>query len=176
MMNKKETYKIIYYSVIAFIGVVVIFLVISTFSIPGNFKVKIVQSGSMEPAIDMGSIVIVKSENNYKIGDIITFSKEIKYQEPITHRIYDIKIVGSQPHYITKGDANNTPDQREILKKDIIGKVVFHIPYIGYAVDFTKKPIGFALIIIVPAAVIIGDEIRKIYDEIKKKKEKEINE
>jgi len=37
-------------------------------------------------------------------------------------------------------------------------------------VDFAKKPAGFALIIIVPAAIIIGDEIKKIFKELKKQK------
>ena len=82
-------------------------------------------------------------------------------------------MVDGKPVYITKGDANNAPDTREVFQKDIIGKVLFDIPYVGYAVDFAKKPIGFSLIIIVPAAVIIADEIKKIFYEIKKKKTKE---
>jgi len=41
---------------------------------------------------------------------------------------------------------------------------------LGFAVDFAKKPIGFVLIIGIPAIVIISDEIKKIYDETKKKK------
>ena len=77
----------------------------------------------------------------------------------------------SQPRYITKGDANNAPDQEEITKREIIGKVLFSVPYLGYAVDFAKKPLGFSLIIIIPASIIIFDEIKKIFGEIKKKKE-----
>ena len=47
------------------------------------------------------------------------------------------------------------------------------IPFVGYAVDFAKKPLGFALIIIIPATLIIYDEIRKIYGELKKSAKKE---
>lgn len=131
-----------------------------------------VLSGSMEPEIKTGSIVIVKPASEYKIGDVITFN-ESKGKAPITHRIYDIKIVDSEPLYITKGDANDTPDQIEIKKKDIVGKVLISVPFVGYAIDFARKPMGFALIIIIPAAVIIFDEIMKIYAEIKKKKKTE---
>jgi len=42
------------------------------------------------------------------------------------------------------------------------------IPYLGYAVDAAKKPLGFALIIIVPAVLIIFGEVKKIVEEIKK--------
>ena len=129
----------------------------------------------MAPAIKMGSVVIVKPADDYKIGDVITFGPYSKIKAPTTHRVYDMKVVGGEPVYITKGDANNAPDSREIKKSDIVGKVLFDVPYMGYAVDFAQKPLGFALIIIVPAAIIVFDEIKKIFDEIKKKKEKTIH-
>jgi signal peptidase len=118
----------------------------------------------------MGSVVMVKPAADYKIGDVITFGPYSKTKAPTTHRIYDIKVTGGEPIYITKGDANNAPDARELQKKDILGKVLVSVPYVGYAVDFAKKPMGFALIIIVPAAIIIYDEIRKIINEMKIKK------
>jgi signal peptidase len=167
-----KSLKIIYYIVIAFIVLVAILLIFSAFPIPGNYKVLVVQSGSMEPKIKTGSIVVVKPEKDFKIGDVITFGPYSKTKAPTTHRIYDVKVVGGETVYITKGDANNAPDTREIKKADIVGKVLFSVPYLGYAVDFAKKPIGFALLIIVPAALIIVDEIKKIYAEIKKKKTK----
>lgn len=130
----------------------------------------------MEPKIKMGSIVLVKPVSDYKIGDVITFGPYSKTKAPTSHRIYDIRVVDSQPVYITKGDANNAPDPREIQKKDIIGKVLFSVPYVGYAVDFAKKPLGFGLIIIVPALLIIFDEVKNIFREIKVKKPKETEE
>ena len=165
-----KIFKSIYYVLIGFIILVVLLLIVSVLPITGNYKVMTVISGSMDPEIKMGSVVIVKPVANYKIGDVITFGTISKTSSPTTHRINDIKIVDGNPVYITKGDTNNAPDVREVQKKDIIGKVLFDISYIGYIVDFAKKPIGFALIIIIPAAVIIFDEIKKIFYEIKKKK------
>ena len=165
-----EIFKTIYYIFIAFISLIALLLIISIFPITGNIKFMIVQSGSMQPAIKMGSVVMVKSANDYKIGDIITFGEITRIKSPTTHRIDDIKIVEGEVYYITKGDANNASDQKEISKKEIIGKVLIDIPYLGFAVDFAKKPIGFVLIIGIPAVVIISDEVKKIYDETKKKK------
>ena len=166
----KLSFKIIYYIFIAFIGVVALLLVVSAFPITGNYKLMIVQSESMTPAIKMGSIVVIKPAQDYEIGDVISFGETSRIESPITHRIYDIKITEGIVSYITKGDANNAPDQREVLEREIIGKVLLSIPYIGYAVDFAKRPLGFALIIIVPAAIIIFDEVKKILKEIKKSK------
>ena len=169
-----KSLNIIYYIFIASIVIIAGLLIISIFPITGNIKFMVVQSGSMEPAIKMGSIVMVKPVEEYKIGDIITFDLSASGIGYITHRIYDIKVVEGEVSYITKGDDNNAPDLREILRREITGKVLLSIPYVGYAVDFAKKPLGFALIILIPATVIISDEVKKIYGEIKKKKTDEI--
>lgn len=163
----KTAFRIIYYVCLGFLGVVVLLLIVSVLPVMGNYKIKIVLSGSMEPEINKGGIVAVKPDQDYKIGDVINFQDG---SESVTHRINDMRIVGGEAKYITKGDANNAPDRREISKKEVLGKVIFDVPYLGYLVSFVQKPVGFILLLVVPAAVIIGDEARKIYVEIKKKR------
>lgn len=158
----------VYYIFIAFIVAVAGLLIISVFPITGNIKFMIVQSGSMAPAIKMGSLVMVKPIDDYKIGDVITFGPVTKTKAPTSHRIQDIKVNEGNVVYITKGDANDNTDAREIQKKEVLGKVVFSIPYLGYVVNFAKQPLGFALIIITPALVIIFDEVKKLYEEVKR--------
>ncbi len=170
-MSISRLFRIFYYIFLVFLGAVAVLLIVSVLPITGNYKVMVVQSGSMEPAIKTGSIVVVKPAEEYKIGDVITFGAHTKIKAPTTHRIYDIRVIEGEPRYITKGDANEEPDAKEVLSRDIIGKVLFHIPYVGFAVEAAKKPVGFMLIICVPAALIIGDEIRKIIAEVKKRKE-----
>ncbi|MDP2741323.1 MAG: signal peptidase I [bacterium] len=165
-------YKIVYWSFLFFIGIIGLLLLVSSFPISGNIKFLTVQSGSMSPAIKTGSVVMISPAKDYKIGDVITFGQMSKSKAPITHRINDIKVVGGNPVYITKGDANNATDIKEIQKKDVIGKVLFNVPYFGYAVDFAKKPLGFLLLIIIPAIAIIYDEIKNIWKEILKIKNK----
>jgi len=168
--------KIAYYIIVGLLCLIAVFLIISILPITGNFKILTVLSGSMEPSIHTGSVVIVKSapsassgQATYKIGDVITFGLGTK--TPTTHRIQDIKVQAGQETYITKGDANKTPDAKEITRKDIIGKVRFSIPLLGYVVSFVRKPLGFMILIIVPAIAIIMDEVKKIYTELKTKKQ-----
>ncbi len=167
----KILFKIIYYAVIGFVGIVAVLLLISAYPVTENYKVMIVLSGSMEPEIKMGSIVVVKPIERYNIGEVITFQTRTD-GDPTTHRINDIKVVGGELKYITKGDANNAPDQREISQSNILGKVFIDIPYLGYLVSFVKNPVGFLMMLFLPALVIIIDEGIKIYAEIKKKKNK----
>ncbi len=165
-------FKVAYYFLIAVIAVVALLLLISIFPLTGNFKVLTVLSGSMETAIHKGSVVVVKPVTEYKIGDVITFGQNTKTKAPTTHRIFDLKVESGVPVYITKGDANNDPDQKTVTTKEIIGKVLFSVPFVGYIVSAARKPWGFTLIIIVPAAIIIYDEIKKIINELKKAKQK----
>lgn len=150
----------------------VILLAVAALPLAGNYKLLTVLSGSMEPAIHTGSVVVMAPAKDYKIGDVITFDDAGRNNIPTTHRINDIKIIGGSPVYITKGDANNTPDGREITQNEIDGKVLFSIPYLGYVFAFMKKPLGFALLIIIPALLIIGEEGKNIYRELEKNKKK----
>lgn len=164
--------KIAYYAVFAALIVLALLVIISAFSITGSYKLFVVQSGSMEPAIKTGAVVVVKPAEEYQIGEIITFGLVSKTRAPTTHRIHDIRIQGGVPIYITKGDTNNAPDPREIRDRDIIGRVVLDVPYVGYAVATARKPYGFAALIIVPAAIIIFDQSKNIYSELKRMKGK----
>jgi len=157
--------KVFYYVTLGLLGLIALLLVVSLIPVPGNYEVMVVRSGSMRPAIKTGGIVVVRPTSNYEVGDVITFSGE--RGRPITHRIYDKKTKEGELYYITKGDANENPDQGGITKDKIIGKVLFDLPYLGYAVNFAKQPLGFALIILIPAIIIIADEVKKIYKELK---------
>lgn len=165
----KKVFKIIYGIILAAIAIVALFLIFSAIPVKGGYKTLIVLSGSMEPKIHTGSVVAVRPAKEYKVGDVITFGEKTKTKTPTTHRIYEIKEVNGTKSYITKGDANNAPDQKPVSEKEILGKVLFSVPYAGYAVAAAQKPVGFMLIIVVPAVIIIYDEAQKIKKEIMKK-------
>lgn len=157
-------------------AVVATVVLASILPIPGKLEIKIVQSGSMEPTIKTGSLVIIKPENFYKTGDIITFGKDTKKEVPTTHRIVAERIENGEQVFKTQGDANEDPDTREIRKNEIIGKTIFDVPYFGYIVDFAKKPIGFVIFIVLPALYIAYDEAVKIFKEIRKMCDKKLKE
>ena len=119
----------------------------------------------MEPAIPVGSIVVIKpaNPNTLKIGDIICFKIKSESSTTVTHRIFNITDEG----FITKGDANEDPDQWIIKKENIIGKVIAVIPYLGYLGHFVRTPIEFTLLIIIPATLLIILEIKNIIKETK---------
>ena len=163
----KIVFNSIYYLFVLCLVCVGVLLLSTMTPISGNIKVKIVKSGSMEPAIRTGSIVIIKAEPTYHVGDIITFGLDTKTQIPTTHRIVAISTDPS-PIYSTKGDANDASDPSNTRFGDIHGKVITAIPYLGFILDFARKPLGFGLLVGVPATLIILEELGKIWAEIRR--------
>lgn len=129
----------------------------------GNYSAYVVQSGSMEPALPTGSVVITQSLPRYTVGDIITFGRAGSDQL-VTHRIVRKNAEG----FITKGDANNDIDPGTVLPEEIVGSARFTVPYLGYLVDFTKTPRGFVVMVVIPATIIIYEELKTISIEIRK--------
>lgn len=126
-----------------------------------NTKVFIDNTSSMLPIIKPGSVIFSQKTNSYKIGDIITF-----VSEPIstTHRIYKIINRDGSDFYITKGDRNDALDNYLIPQKNIIGKVIYIVPYLGNLINFLKTRPGLYLFIILPTLTIIIIEIKKIFN------------
>ena len=160
-------FSIIRIATIVFVGFFAVILIGTSLPLSHGYQVRIVTSGSMEPAIKTRSIIFIRPTETLKKGDIITFKNNAS-TIPTTHRIVDVRIQSGTEYFLTKGDANNGPDSAEIPKEDVLGKVFLSVPYVGYITDFVKKPLGFLLLIIIPLLTVAYDEIKKIIDEIKK--------
>lgn len=119
---------------ISFLALVILLVLISLFSC-NHFRIYCILSGSMEPTISTGSLILVDTDVSLQLHmeDIVTFTKQ---DSIITHRI--VKQINDQK-FITKGDANNNDDPTPLYKSQIIGKVILTIPYIGYIVLFIRR-------------------------------------
>ena len=128
-----------------------------------------VLSGSMEPTYHVGSIVYVKKVDvtTLKVGDPITF--RLTNNVIATHRIIEIHGEGTpELGFRTQGDANETVDGITPAE-NVIGKVYFSIPYLGYVSNFVQKPKGLFIVVGTCVAVLI---ISTLIDVIFSKPEK----
>lgn len=137
-----------------------------------GIKTYVIISGSMEPNIKIGDIVITKSiknkEESIKVGDIISYRKG---QNVITHRITNIeKDENGILRIATKGDNNNTEDSERILINNIEGKVITIIPKIGYITLILKDKVLIILIFIIAYVYISKTEKVKKRKEARKQK------
>ncbi|MDO5557364.1 MAG: signal peptidase I [Clostridia bacterium] len=127
-----------------------------------GYKPFIVLSGSMEPTIKVGDVVVVKKYDDYsnlKQGDVVAFKEE---KSVVTHRIVAINDEDGQRHYTTKGDSNNIDDNFSVTPDKIEGKYVLRIGKLGNLAMYIQTPVGGALFISIPFIIFI------LYDIVKK--------
>ena len=101
---------------------------------PFGYGASVVLSGSMEPALSVGDLLIVRSAPAYQPGDVVVYQAE---RMAVVHRL--LSTDGETA--VTKGDANTAKDA-PIAVTAIKGKVVSVIPLLGYPVWALKSPLG----------------------------------
>ena len=106
---------------------------------PLGFGLAVVQSGSMEPTLFKGDLLVVVQQETYGEGDVVVFQSG---NSLVVHRI--VKVGGHQ--VVTQGDANNTTDE-PIETSAIKGSVALSVPKVGYVVDAIKTPLGMAVLL-----------------------------
>ena len=94
----------------------------------------IVETGSMEPTIKSGELLIIKEQKEYSPNDIVTFWDEDQFI--VTHRIIELK----DGLILTKGDGNDLYDNKVAIS-NIEGKVVLHSKILGIFVLYFLKPL-----------------------------------
>lgn len=161
--------------------ILIFFILLNIFSMNNKslfgFRIYRVISGSMQPALQIGDVIIVKKSNNYSERDIITYSNGLT---TITHRIIAI----NNDEVITKGDANEV-DDKPINKEQIVGKFFFRISNFSlFSIILSKNVIYLIMIflLVLIFLLVIGDRIIKNLryqsnnvKKLKKNKEKNKN-
>lgn len=108
-------------------------------------------TGSMQPAIPVGSLVVSHSvsPDTLEVGDVISFQKPKGAPGIDTHRIISIKTEGQRHVYQTKGDSNTIVDPWVITfdARMEAHKMAFHVPYLGNALLFANSSAGRILLI-----------------------------
>ncbi len=121
----------------------------------------VVSSESMVPTLHVGDLIIVRGVNvndikaaPYPNGDIIVFRSPIDPNVLIVHRAVGKAYEDGEPTFITKGDRAFSPDPWRVKGEQVVGKVVFRIPLLGYATLFFQTPTGRAFLILLALIVL----------------------
>lgn len=124
-----------------------------------GFSMFRVVTGSMEPTIQVNSLIIVKraAAAELQAGDVISFySRDPSLLGQInTHRVLEIEEENGKYLIQTKGDANNIADKYPVHGEDVIGKVIFCSLLFGKIVSLLSNPLIFIPLIIVPLMILV---------------------
>jgi signal peptidase len=137
--------------------VAILLIVFAGFSFTGNVKARIVLTGSMSPAINVGDVIVTVpiTQKEPQIDDVIAYQAKRFNGENVA--VFSHRIIGGdiENGFIVKGDANKSPDPQKPKAADILGVVLFTIPFVGNLLTpkalFLLLPCAFGLWLILDA-------------------------
>ena len=159
---------------IAVISAVVLLMVIAVlvYITPRlGYRADNVGSGSMEPTISTYSMVVAHKVDPavLKAEDIIIFKPAIG-ETNVCHKIVTVNntiplsfVTGGDAY---KGDPSRYPDLLPVPAANVLGKVEFHAPIVGFFIMFLRTPIGLVIGLVFPALIVIYLVFRILWREI----------
>ena len=120
------------------------------------YQTYFVRSGSMEPTIHVGAMVVLTKTDATKleVGDIITFENPDKPGTLVTHRIVGVENGEAGRTFTTKGDANGSADSWRVPAQGDGWRYAFNVPLIGYVFGYLGTPQARLALLAVPAAIL----------------------
>lgn len=158
--------------VLVLVVLVAPFVVFAVPQVVGADASYVVLSGSMEPAISPGDVVVVDAVQPRSVaaGDVITFEQGAGVP-PTTHRVVEVTEVDGAPAFVTKGDNNEDPDSVAVPASALVGRVTLVIPLVGHVVLFADTQYGWLVLVGVPLSLLVLNEgwrlvaARRVADE-----------
>ena len=138
--------------------------IIALLAIPrvSSFDLLIVRGGSMEPAIPVGSAVLVDhSARTPAVGAVLTLHDAVS--GVVTHRVIEVQ----DGSFATKGDSNASADVTRRSPSEVIGTVRLTIPFLGYVLYVLQQPIVFFMVLIGTLGALVLGQVRDIADEVR---------
>jgi signal peptidase I len=135
--------------------------------LPNAFHAKslTVMSGSMEPTIGTGDVVVARqtSPMDVRVGDVVTFRDPLNHERLITHRVRQMRVLGDDVEFVTRGDANSGEEHWTLPKDGTIGRVAFHVPKLGYFMVWFHSTFGLLLLIVLPTLLLGAWELWRLW-------------
>ena len=135
-----------------------VFAVVAAVTAPGlvGMHTIVVTGGSMGSALPLGSVAVTRTIDMHDVraGDVIAF-RQPGAGATVIHRVVDIQNADEGLVATTKGDANAAADPEPLLMTSRGDRVVYHVPYVGYAVVYARTPVGLLVMLIVFCVLLI---------------------
>lgn len=138
----------------------------------GGYCPLIVLTGSMEPVIDSGDLIIVRQIDgkDVAVGDVIAFfDPDSKNNSVLTHRVVEVMDNADGLSFRTKGDANNSEDITPVAADKLVGLYKTRIAGAGNVAMFMQTTAGLVVCVILPLILLVG------YDVIRRRKYEKAN-
>lgn len=132
--------------------VIILVLSVGALMIFSGVDSYVVTSNSMLPTISKYSLVVSAPQRDYDVEDLITYKFKNNDSHLVTHRVIGTKDFGDKRLYFTKGDNNEFQDSIPVSQNEIVGEVLFSIPFLGYVLT----PLVFGFLVYAPIGLVFG--------------------
>jgi signal peptidase len=143
------------------------FVLVLSVMLPNLFGMRdlTVLSGSMEPTIHTGDVVVEHEIHplDAQIGDVVSFKDPEDPSILITHRVQDIQVHKGVVAFVTKGDANTGVEHWNVSADGMIGRVDYHVWRLGYLLFWIRGRMGRILLMVLPALLLGAYELLRIW-------------
>jgi signal peptidase len=172
--NKWPEYGKTGFFVVLIVGITLTGYGVFTVAMGTSSPLVVVTSDSMLPTLERGHLLVLQRQapEDIQVGNIIVYNADWHTQAPVVHRIIQIENVTGEIRYYTQGDNNSQPDPFYRTYEDIVGVVVFSIPFIGNITLFLQQPgvlpivlVCLIILMIIPEFLPKKDEEKKVEEE-----------
>lgn len=120
-----------------------------------------VLTGSMEPALDPGDVVLSARHAPLDVrpGDVVTFHDPSRGGELVTHRVESMRRNGAMVSFVTRGDANDVSERWSVPADGAIGRAVLRVPDVGHVLQRAGTREGKLALIAAPALLLVMLEL-----------------
>jgi signal peptidase I len=125
----------------------------------------VVKSGSMSPAIETGDVVVVDpvSAGSVDVGEIVTFDNPDGSDRLMSHRVRAVEATEDGLRFTTQGDANTADEHWTIARDGTVGRVLYRVPKLGFAVNVIQSTPGKVGLIALPALLLTISLLTRIW-------------
>jgi signal peptidase I len=138
MKSRGTTVVVAAAAVAIFIGLWVFFAPVK---LGGSVTYSITDGISMQPLLYKNDLALVRPANNYYVGDVVLYDSQVLHR-PVLHRIFLIQ----DGNYFFKGENNSFVDPGYATRSELIGKLWFHVPWVGGVLGWFGKPLHASLL------------------------------
>lgn len=143
---------------------IVIFVTLAVALLLG-YRMLVVRSDSMAPAIRTGDVIITRVTRAGAIGagDIVTFPDPSRAHKLVTHRVVERETTPEALHYVTRGDANGADEHWSVPTGGSLGEYRGRVPRIGYAIGRFGTPWARVVALVLFASAAGAVAVRRIW-------------
>jgi signal peptidase len=121
------------------------FFLLSVQSLPGLMVLHVV-SGSMEPNVPLGSLVLLRRGEPPSIGDVAAYVLEVQGRRYVLlHRVTGIS---SDGRYVFSADAVPSNSITLVEPEKVLGRMLVAIPYLGYLAPYASLVMGLLIVLL----------------------------